>query len=115
MDDSSGRQLPRGCLDRLVYGVVTLLALALFLSGLVVVFLEWKPDGVGGSILKAMACECLLLINTMLGLSVLWCLFTPAWVERALARRERWFKAIAVLIVVSGILAIVVLSLVTPR
>lgn len=102
--------LPRGCAERAFYGIVLLLPLMLVGGGLVSVYLKWNPTTTLEHGLKFLAVQFLLLITTMICLGILWCLFTPSWVERAFARRAVVLQWAVGITVVLAIVALVVLS-----
>lgn len=94
-------QLPRSSADRLFQGFVSLFMSLVMAMVVLAIFQGWKTSDWTGFLIKAAVEEIFLLFFTSFALLFIWCLFTPAWVERLMVRRSRTVAIVSSIAVLS--------------
>jgi len=79
-----------------------------FFTPLVVATYFWEPTDVTWTMAKYAVGEVLFLFYSAFALVLVWCLFTPRWVERMAASNTRKIKFAAVVLVVGLVAALLV-------
>lgn len=99
--------LPRGFGDRLLHGVASAF-LTLFFVPFLIVTHFWAPETILWRVVKYVTQDILFLFASAFFLALVWCLFTPRWVEKLLRARTPRLVALSVILVVGLTIALVV-------
>ena len=101
-------RLPRSGGDRLFQGLVAL-PMALFIGACTLLgLLHWKPQGWIEHLIKIFVLQTGFLFFFVFFLLLVWCAFTPAWIERLLERRSKQLMAFSAVLIIGLVLGLVV-------
>ena len=104
--------LPKGRLQRLFYGVFFLFFAYLVGGGWVILYRS-RPNDTFRSIVRFVILDFLSLFFTVLFLAVVWCLFTPKWVERIFDARARTLVLATIVLMVGLAILMAVPGIIT--
>jgi hypothetical protein len=100
--------LPRGPLKRALYAVFFSIA-ACAVGGWWWTLYQSQPDGTFHTVLRFVLLEFVALLLSVLALAIIWCLFTPRWVEGVFNQRGR-LLIVATMILGFGLSILILLT-----